>query len=335
MGSPGVSASMYSPSYGYHGAGGGGVAVYRGYQHQQYYSPQSYTYRTSDFSSNYGSSYSSSSYSSPMSPYLSSRRTTSAPSRGMSMSPGPSSLSSSSFSSSRAARHRTVMRFGQDDEENRNTRLKSPSIPRETTRDELIDSIVHTRTREHRPLPGFKSASDYDERRHLRIDCDKVFDGIIIGNGDTICNINYLKGIGVTHVLNTAERHVEVNPGKYPCYGIKYYGFHVDDLPEANISRYFPTTTSFIDSAVSGGGLVVVNCVMGWSRSASVVAAYLVMKHKMKASRALELIRQNRNIQPNAGFLQQLADLENRCRRENIGNDERHRHCKTHNLVIL
>ena len=26
---------------------------------------------------------------------------------------------------------------------------------------------------------------------------------------------------------------------------------------------------------------------------------------------ALELIRQNRNIRPNAGFLQQLADLEN------------------------
>ena len=186
----------------------------------------------------------------------------------------------------------------------RHLRLKSPSIPRETTRDELIDSIVHTRTREHRPLPGFKSASDYDERRHLRIDCDKVHEGIIIGNGDTICNMEYLKGIGVTHVLNTAEHHVEVNPAKYPCYGIKYYGFHVDDLPESNISRYaiiidtdrcifdslvlcryFPTTTSFIESAVSSGGLVVVNCVMGWSRSASVVAAYLVMKHKMKATK--------------------------------------------------
>ena len=44
---------------------------------------------------------------------------------------------------------------------------------------------------------GFKSASDYDERRGMRIDCDKVFDGIILGNGDTICNIQYLKGIGV------------------------------------------------------------------------------------------------------------------------------------------
>ena len=65
-----------------------------------------------------------------------------------------------------------------------------------------------------------------------------MHEGIILGNGDTICNMNYLKGIGVTHVLNTAERHVDVNPAKYPCYGIKYYGFHVDDLPEANISRW-------------------------------------------------------------------------------------------------
>ena len=87
-------------------------------------------------------------------------------------------------------------------------------------------------------MPGFKSATDYDERRFMRVDCDKVYDGIILGNGDTICNMDYLKGIGVTHVLNTAERHVEVNPAKYPCYGIQYYGFHVDDLPEANISRW-------------------------------------------------------------------------------------------------
>lgn len=36
----------------------------------------------------------------------------------------------------------------------RHLRLKSPSIPRERTRDELIDSIVHTRTREHRAMPG-------------------------------------------------------------------------------------------------------------------------------------------------------------------------------------
>jgi len=160
-------------------------------------------------------------------------------------------------------------------------------------------------------MPGFKSSTDYYERRSMRVDCDKVYDGILLGNGDTICNISYLKGIGVTHVLNTAEQHVDVNPEKYRCYDIQYYGFHVDDLPDTNISRYFHATTAFIDRAVSSGGLVMVNCYMGWSRSATCVAAYLMMKKNMTAAKALELIRQNRAIRPNAGFLQQLADLEN------------------------
>ena len=120
---------------------------------------------------------------------------------------------------------------------NRNIRLKSPSVGKERTRDDLIDSIVYTRTREHRAMPGFRDASDWEERRKMRIDCDKVYDGIILGNGDTIKNVEYLRSIGVTHVLNTAEKHVPVNPAKYPLHGISYYGFHVDDHPSANISR--------------------------------------------------------------------------------------------------
>merc|ERR1712130_585918 len=213
----------------------------------------------SGYSTKYTSQYSPSSSSSSSSySVYSSRGTTLPPTRGASIPPPLLD---------RSARTRTVFRSFEGEENstsNRHLRLKSPSIPRERTRDELIDSIVHTRTREHRAMPGFKSATDFDERRSLRVDCDKVFNGIIIGNGETICNITYLKNIGVTHVLNTATEHVVVNPQKYPAYDIKYHGFHVDDLPEANISRYFHTTTKFIDQAVSSGGLVVVNCVMGW-----------------------------------------------------------------------
>ena len=78
--------------------------------------------------------------------------------------------------------------------------------------------------------------------------------------------MEYLKKIGVTHVLNTAERHVPVNPAKYPLHGISYFGFHVDDHPMSNISRFFGRTTDFIEEGLMrGNGLVVVNCVMGWS----------------------------------------------------------------------
>ena len=51
---------------------------------------------------------------------------------------------------------------------------RSPSVAKERTRDELIDSIVHTRTREHRVMPGFHNASDWEERKAMGIDCDKV-----------------------------------------------------------------------------------------------------------------------------------------------------------------
>lgn len=331
---------MYSSSYSYcPGGSGGSHSTYSSYSSPSYsnkqatsryrdmvsnmyggvpgpqsgysskYTSQSGAYSSTPSYSSYTATPSTPSYSSYSAPSYSysappARGSTLPPSRGASIAPP---------NLDRYSRQRTVFRTCLQDDatSSRHIRLKSPSIPRERTRDELIDSIVHTRTREHRAMPGFKSATDFDERRSLRVDCDKVFKGIIIGNGETICNMTYLKNIGVTHVLNTATEHVVVNPAKFPAYDIKYHGFHVDDLPDSNISRYFHTTTKFIDQAVSSGGLVVVNCVMGWSRSATCVAAYLMMKHSMSATKALELIRQNRSIRPNAGFLQQLADLEN------------------------
>ena len=52
-----------------------------------------------------------------------------------------------------------------------------------------------------------------------------------------------------------------------------------------HLPRYFHRTTEFIHRAVTAGGLVVVNCYMGLSRSASVVIAYLMTKHDMSFDR--------------------------------------------------
>merc|ERR1712233_243567 len=115
----------------------------------------------SGYSSKYTSQYSPSSSSCSV---YSSRGTTLPPTRGASIPPPLLD---------RSARTRTVFSSEGDESftSNRHLRLKSPSIPRERTRDELIDSIVHTRTREHRAMPGFKSATDFDERRSLQVDC--------------------------------------------------------------------------------------------------------------------------------------------------------------------
>jgi len=312
---------MYSSSYGSYGGGSYGSS-YSSYGNGGYTSLYTSNYNTPSFPSVLGLPPTTGRYNDISSRYsdvtiyptpISYRSPLLNPKRGLSVQRGNSVPPT--FDTNRPpTRGSSIVRREmkkKEEENHRNIRLRSPSIPRERTRDELIDSIIHTRTKEHRVMPGFRSTSDFDERRHLKVDCDKVYEGIIIGNGETICNLEYLKGVGVTHVLNTAEHHVVVNPSKYSCYGIKYYGFHVDDLPGENISRYFHRTTDYIDKAVKSGGIVVVNCVMGWSRSATCVAAYLMMKHGMTATRAIETIRQSRPIRPNAGFLQQLADLEN------------------------
>lgn len=56
----------------------------------------------------------------------------------------------------------------------------------------------------------------------------------------------------------------------------------------------------------------------GVSRSATCVLAYLMIKKNMLATDAIHLVRTNRDIRPNNGFLRQLAELDNRLRRQRL-----------------
>ena len=63
-------------------------------------------------------------------------------------------------------------------------------------------------------------------------------------------------------------------------------------------------------------GKVLVNCLKGMSRSSTVVLAYLMLRKNMTAMDALTVVRRHREVCPNDGFLQQLAELDNKLRRE-------------------
>ena len=71
-------------------------------------------------------------------------------------------------------------------------------------------------------------------------------------------NTFYLKKIGVTHVLNTAEGSrvgsVDTNQSYYKPFGIKYKGLQLLDVAQTNISMYFNEVADFIDQALESGG---------------------------------------------------------------------------------
>ncbi len=108
-----------------------------------------------------------------------------------------------------------------------------------------LSAYLETAPAEARPLPGFDdgvmSAAD---RVREGVDCDEVVAGVLVGSGATVKRKDYLRRIGVTHVLNAAEfRGVNVAEEYFAKPGdrFKYLGLKIEDTPQTQICRYRET----------------------------------------------------------------------------------------------
>ncbi|KAI5606743.1 dual specificity phosphatase DUPD1 [Silurus asotus] len=135
---------------------------------------------------------------------------------------------------------------------------------------------------------------------------NEVWPNIFIGDD--------LQKLGVTHVLNAAEgerNSVCTGAGYYSNMDIEYYGIRAEDIPSFNISVHFFTSAEYMRHVLSNSqNKLLVHCVMGRSRSATLVLAYLMIEKKMLLVEAIEQVKRRRQIIPNWGFLKQLRELD-------------------------
>nr|XP_015818154.2 dual specificity protein phosphatase 3 [Nothobranchius furzeri] len=158
---------------------------------------------------------------------------------------------------------------------------------------------------------------------------NEVFPRIYIGNAFVAHNTMRLQKLGVTHVLNVAEgtsfMHVNTSTEFYAGTGITYHGISANDTEKFNLSAFFEEGADFIDKGLAhnnGKGKVYVHCREGYSRSPTMVVAYLMLRHKMDVRQALRTVRQKREIGPNDGFLRQLCQLNEKLAKEGKLNGE-------------
>ncbi|KAJ7131711.1 protein-tyrosine phosphatase-like protein [Mycena crocata] len=111
----------------------------------------------------------------------------------------------------------------------------------------------------------------------------------------------------ITHVLSVCNDPV---PAELPQSGMQHMRIPVEDVDYADLLIYLPCACQFIN-AIRSGGTILIHDVQGLSRSAAVVAAYLMWSHRITATKALNIIRKVRDqIWPNPGFQEQLVLFE-------------------------
>ncbi|XP_073775973.1 dual specificity protein phosphatase 13B isoform X1 [Danio rerio] len=145
-----------------------------------------------------------------------------------------------------------------------------------------------------------------------------VWPNVYIGNEVAARDKPMLYNMGITHIVNAASGppHVNTGPRFYRDMNIDYYGVEADDSFDFAISGFFYATARFIRAALSKNGRVFVHCLMGVSRSATLVLAFLMICEDLTLMEAIKAVRQHRDICPNPGFLNQLRHLDMRLVRE-------------------
>ncbi|EUC65419.1 tyrosine-phosphatase [Rhizoctonia solani AG-3 Rhs1AP] len=130
---------------------------------------------------------------------------------------------------------------------------------------------------------------------------DEVIENLWVGDFGAATSIELLEMAGVKYVVSCMRGKVRVHET------MRRHQIPLDDTEEQDVLAYLPATIAFIQKSLASGDGVLIHCMAGMSRSATIAAAYIMYSQGLDPTGALELIREVRpTIQPNPSFLHQL-----------------------------
>lgn len=149
---------------------------------------------------------------------------------------------------------------------------------------------------------------------------NEIIPGLWLGSSEASANAPLLKSHNITYLLTVSPSYTTVKkdvvstfPDSTPFHDGTFWRLVIPvyDMPTYNLLDHFAISFTFIHAALQIGGGVLVHCAAGASRSATILASYLMRAYKLGALEALNRVREKRPIvRPNVGFLDQLLVYE-------------------------
>lgn len=129
----------------------------------------------------------------------------------------------------------------------------------------------------------------------------QILPHLFLGGIDLTYDREFFEAEKITHVLSIVE--VDHSTDVMATKGVIQMRIRMYDSDAEPIYDVFERAVAFINDALTSGGAILVHCVMGMSRSPTLVAAYLMSHHAMKDEEAIKFLVERRPIVcPNDGF---------------------------------
>ncbi|GJP45639.1 hypothetical protein CLOM_g5002 [Closterium sp. NIES-68] len=135
---------------------------------------------------------------------------------------------------------------------------------------------------------------------------DKIEEGLYLGSLNSASNRDALLELGIKSIVTVAN---DTGTPQFPD-TFSYTVVHVADAMSVDLATHFDGCFTAIEEGRKAGG-VLVHCLAGMSRSATIVIAYMMKTKGWDLRTSLSHVRQCRPIvQPNIGFMRQLQEYE-------------------------
>lgn len=153
-----------------------------------------------------------------------------------------------------------------------------------------------------------KNRNNFKYKKNMPFGMSEIIDEFLyLGSGADVLDNDQLVKNKITHVLNLTEEWRK--PLKND---LEFKRIPLKDVENQSIIEHFETAFEYIDQVKKvKKGKILVHCVIGKSRSASFVIAYVMKEMNMDFNKAFNYVVSKRDfIKPNEGFVQQLKEFE-------------------------